>query len=171
MLMQNFGLTSKEYYGMLWFFSSVVSVTKCENLRIGILIKVQTSHYISLHLPKQKHGLKFWSSNCLNYFQYIFLKKSDVSKWCWQNCRLKFFLGFDLLAWTNLFILLGWQHLMLDFHWLFSCPIWHVWSQASNRKAKIGQFWCCLSQIKQSIRATENQSDSRILLLTQLSEK
>ena len=40
---------------------------------------------------------------------------------------------------------------------------------ASNRTGQIGrQFWCFISQINPKIKAAENQSESRILLLTQL---
>ena len=115
--------------------------------------------------------LEYGAQNAWTIFNTFFKKNLMCQNDAGKIVHWSFFVGFDLLAWTNLLILIVWQHLMLDFHWLFSCPIWHVWSQASNRKVKIGQFWCCLSQIKQSVRDTENQSDSRILLLAQLSEK
>ena len=60
-------------------------------------------------------------STCFKYIFFFQIKcvKLKLDNWVTEV----FFAGFDLLAWTNLLNLIGYQHLMFDFHWLFNCPI------------------------------------------------
>ena len=71
--MQNFGVSNKEHYGMLWYFWSGKFVVACKKktsfrkFRAGTAKKSYRKAYVILHVQSVKSNVLFVKTHCLNF--------------------------------------------------------------------------------------------------------
>ena len=90
------------------------------NKVLWYLFTFKSSYHTSLYRKKVAETI------CMNYLKYSFFKTLMCQNEARKLVHWRFFLGFDLLAWTNLLNHMSSRIFSLnDDHWLFNCSNWY----------------------------------------------
>ena len=101
----------------------------------SFIIFIYLQKFLSQELIKQKDGWNYLHES----FEIHFFKNLMCQNEARKLVHWRFFLGFDLLAWTNLLNLMSRRIFSLNFHdhWLFNCPNWSARLQAASNRTQV----------------------------------